>query len=217
VWLGAFVTRILIADDHEVVRSGLRSILETQAGWEVVAEAADGKEAIAKAVETKPDVAIVDCSLPLTNGMEVTRAVRARVSTAEILIFTIHDSEVLVDELLRAGARAYLLKSDAKQHLISAVASLANHQPFFIGRVSQALLRSFLSTRHSRAEAVLSPRERAIVQLIAEGHSNKDMSNILNLSVKTIETHRAAAKNKLNVTSTAALIRYAIRNKLVAP
>jgi DNA-binding NarL/FixJ family response regulator len=211
------VIRILIADDHEVVRSGLRSILETQEGWEVVAEAADGREAVAKADETNPDVAIIDYSLPLMNGMEVTRQIRALVPTAEILIFTMHDSEVLVGELLRAGARAYLLKSDAKQHLMAAVASLANHQPFFTGKVSEALLNSFLSTQHCRPEAALSPRERVIVQLIAEGHSNKKMSNILNLSVKTIETHRAAAMHKLNVTSTAALIRYAIRNKWVAP
>jgi DNA-binding NarL/FixJ family response regulator len=211
------MTRILIADDHEVVRSGLRSILDTQEGWEVVAEAADGKEAIAKAVATNPDVAIIDYSLPLMNGMEVTRQIRARVPTAEILIFTMHDSEVLVGELLGAGARAFLLKSDAKQHLIAAVAALANRQPFFTGRVSEALLNSFLAMHRGRAEAALSPRERVIVQLIAEGHSNKDMSNILNLSVKTIETHRAAAMRKLNIKSTAALIRYAIRNKLVAP
>src|SRR5262249_2130977 len=150
----------------------------TQEGWEVVAEAADGKEAIAKAVETNPDVAIVDYSLPLMNGIEVTRQLRARVPTAEILIFTMHDSEVLVGELLRAGARAYLLKSDAKYQLMAAVASLANHQPFFTERVSEALLNSFLSTHHQSANPALSPRESVIVQLIAEGHSNKDMSNI---------------------------------------
>ena len=115
------MTRILIADDHEVVRSGLRSILESHPGWEVVAEAKDGKEAISRAVETKPDVAIIDYSLPLMNGIEATRQIRARVPKSEILIFTMHDSDVLIDELLQAGARAFLLKSDAKHYLIAAV------------------------------------------------------------------------------------------------
>jgi DNA-binding NarL/FixJ family response regulator len=134
------VTRILIADDHEVVRFGLRAILEAHEGWEVVAEACDGKEAIAKAVETSPDVAIIDYSLPMINGVEATRQIRARVPTAEVLIFTMHDSEVLVGELLEAGARAYLLKSDAKQYLIAAVESLVSHKPFFTGKVSEQLL-----------------------------------------------------------------------------
>jgi DNA-binding NarL/FixJ family response regulator len=211
------VTRILIADDHEVVRSGLRAILEAHAGWEVVAEARDGKEAIAKAAETKPDVAIVDYSLPMMNGAEVTRQIRSRVPTAEVLIFTMHDSDVLIGEVLEAGARAFLLKSDAKQYLIAAVESLASHKPFFTGRVSEQLLDTFLSTHHGKTDVSLSPRERVVVQLIAEGHSNKQMSEVLSLSVKTIETHRAAAMRKLNVTSTAAIVRYAIRNKLVEP
>jgi len=211
------VTRILIADDHEVVRYGLRSILEAHDGWDVVAEACDGKDAIAKAAETRPDVAIVDYSLPMMNGVEVTRQIRARVPSAEVLIFTMHDSDVLLSELLEAGARAYLLKSDAKQYLIAAVESLAAHKPFFTGRVSERLLDAFLLAHPSKADASLSPRERVIVQLIAEGYSNKQMSETLNLSVKTIETHRAAAMRKLNVTSTAAIVRYAIRNKLVEP
>lgn len=208
-------TRILIADDHEVVRSGLRAILEAQEGWEVVAEAADGQEAITKAVETSPDVAIVDYSLPVMNGTEVTRQICARAPQVEILIFTMHDSEVLVRELLEAGARAYLLKSDAKRNLIAAVRSLADHKPFFTEKVSQTLLDAFLLVHHGKREGDLSSRERVIVQLIAEGHTNKEMSDILNLSVKTIETHRAAAMRKINVTSTAAIVRYAIRNKLV--
>ena len=144
------MTRILIADDHEVVRSGLRSILEAHDGWQVVAEACDGKEAIAKAIETKPDVAIIDYSLPMMNGVEATRQIRARVPGAEILIFTMHDSDVLVGELLEAGARAYLLKSDAKQYLVAAVESLAGHKPFFTGRVSEQLLETFLAKHQAR-------------------------------------------------------------------
>jgi len=211
------VTRILIADDHEVVRSGLRSILEAHEGWEVVAEARDGKEAISKALETEPDIAVIDYSLPVMNGVEATRQIRARLPTAEILIFTMHDSDALIGELLDASARGYLLKSDAKQHLIAAVESLADHEPFFTGRVSQRLLETFLSKQPGRIDPSLSPRERVVVQLIAEGHSNKEMSDILDLSVKTIEAHRAAAMRKLNVTSTAAIVRYAIRNKLAEP
>jgi DNA-binding NarL/FixJ family response regulator len=211
------VTRILIADDHDVVRAGLRAILESHEGWQVVAEAADGKDAIAKAIDSNPDVAIVDYSLPVINGIEATRQIHARLPKAEILIFTMHDSDVLVGELLDAGARAYLLKSDAKQYLITAVESLVNHKPFFTGRVSAQLLDSYLTARSVRAEDTLSPRERMIVQLIAEGNGNKEMAALLNLSVKTIESHRATAMRKLNVTSTAGIVRYAIRNKLVEP
>jgi DNA-binding NarL/FixJ family response regulator len=215
--LGADVTRILIADDHEVVRSGLRAILETHDDWEVVGEAADGRDAIAMAVETRPDIAIVDYALPLINGIEVTRQIRARAPETEVLVFTMHDSEALVYEMLQAGARAYLLKSDAKHYLIAAVQSLSQKRPFFAGKISEKLLETFLLSQGDRAESALSPRERVVVQLIAEGHSNKQMSSVLNLSVKTIETHRAAAMRKLNVSSTAGLVRYAIRNRLVEP
>jgi DNA-binding NarL/FixJ family response regulator len=211
------VTRILIADDHEVVRSGLRAILEAHEGWEVVAEAENGKDAVTKALSSKPDVAIIDYSLPVINGVEATRQIRSRVPGAEVLIFTMHDSDVLVGELLEAGARAYLLKSDAKQYLVAAVESLVNHKPFFTGRVSEQLLKSYLSALPLRGEGTLTPRERLVVQLISEGHSNKEIGTILNLSVKTIESHRATAMRKLNVTSTAAIVRYAIRNKLVEP
>jgi DNA-binding NarL/FixJ family response regulator len=211
------VTRILIADDHDVVRAGLRAILESREGWEVVAEAANGKDAITKAIDSKPDVAIVDYSLPVINGIEATRQIHARLPKAEILIFTMHDSDVLVGELLEAGARGYLLKSDAKQYLVAAVESLVNHKPFFTGRVSEQLLDNYLTARSGRPGGTLSPRERVIVQLIAEGNGNKEMAAILNLSVKTIESHRATAMRKLNVTSTAGIVRYAIRNKLVEP
>jgi DNA-binding NarL/FixJ family response regulator len=211
------MTRILIADDHEVVRSGLRLILEAHPGWEVVAEAADGKAAIVKALEFKPDVAILDYSIPLVNGVEATRQIRKRNPQIEVLIFTMHDSETLVGEVLDAGARAYLLKSDAKEQLISAIEALAVHKPFFSGQVSQKLLETYLLAQKGRLGAVLSPRERIVVQLIAEGHTNKEISAILNLSIKTIESHRAAAMRKLNITSTAGIVRYAIRNKLIEP
>ena len=211
------MTRILIADDHEIARSGLRLILEAHAGWTVVAEAADGKAAIVKALEFKPDVAILDYSIPLVNGVEATRQIRKRNPQIEVLIFTMHDSETLVGEVLDAGARAYLLKSDAKEHLISAIEALAVHKPFFSGQVSEKLLETYLLAQKGRLGAVLSPRERGVVQLIAEGHTNKAISAILDLNIKTIESHRAAAMRKLNITSTAGIVRYAIRNKLIEP
>ena len=209
-------TRILIADDHAVVRSGLRTVLEAQPGWIVVAEAGDGRDAVAKALETKPNVAIIDYSLPLLNGAEVTRQIHSRLPSVEVLIFTMHDSDSLLADILSAGARAYLLKSDANQYLIAAVTSLVDHKPFFTAKVSEQLLDSYLSAHQVKTDE-LSPRERVIVQLIAEGHSNRDMSEALGLSLKTIESHRASLMRKLKLKSTAAIVRYAIRNRFVEP
>jgi DNA-binding NarL/FixJ family response regulator len=208
------MTRIMIADDHHVVRSGLRAILEARPNWEVVAEGADGKEAILKAIETKPDVAVLDYSLPLVNGVEATRQIRARLPRTEVLIFTMHDNETLIEELLKAGAKGYLLKSDARRHLIAAIEALAIHKPFFTATVSEAILASFL-TRTRQAGSTLTRRERSVAQLIAEGHTNKEIAHLLNISIKTVETHRATVMRKLNLCSSADLVRYAIRNNLV--
>jgi DNA-binding NarL/FixJ family response regulator len=207
------VTRILIADDHAVVRSGLRAILEAHPNWEVVAEASDGKEAISKAIDAQPDVAIIDYSLPLVNGIEVTLQIRARLPKTEVLIFTMHDNQTLIDNLLKAGARGYLLKSDAKANLIGAIEALAAHKPFFTANVSEALLRSYVKGS-KRAVSPLTDRERTIVQLVAEGHSSKEIAQLLGITRKTVETHRAAVMRKLSLSSLAALVRYAIRNKI---
>lgn len=206
--------RILIVDDHDVVRSGLRPILEAQANWTVIAEARDGKEAIAKAIETQPDIAVVDYSLPLLNGVEVTRQIRARLPKTEVLIFTMHDNEALVQELLRAGARGFVLKSDARKYLVEAITALAVHRPFFTTKISEAMLQTYV-TRSGQVASPLTNRERTIVQLIAEGHSNKAVASTLNISLKTVETHRASVMRKLSLSSSAALVRYAIRNKIV--
>lgn len=204
--------RLLIADDHDVVRTGLRALLNERPQWEVVAEAADGRDAVALAQKTKPDVAIVDYALPLLNGAEVTRQVRLRNPQTEVIIFTMHDNSNLIHELLQAGALGYLLKSDARRLLIAAIETVASHKPFFTGLVSEALLQSYLAKGN---DTPLTARERSVLQLIAEGHSNKEIGSILNLSVKTIETHRAAVHRKLNLDSTAALVRYAIRNNII--
>lgn len=210
--------RILIADDHDVVRAGLRSVLEGRAEWAIVGEARDGKEAVQLAGQTKPDVAIIDYGLPVINGVEVTRQIKARYPQAEILIFTMHDDELIVAQALEAGARAYLLKTDARIHLLAAIESLAAHKPFFTGQISETLLNSFLSNRTAGARKdALAPRERMVVQLIAEGHSNREISEILHVSIKTVEAQRASAMKKLQLTSTAALVRYAIRNKFIQP
>jgi DNA-binding NarL/FixJ family response regulator len=208
--------RILIADDHDVVRSGLRAVLEQQDGWEVVAEAIDGREAVQKAVATRPDIAVVDYALPIANGAEVTRQIRARVPSVEVLIFTLHDRDDVVREVLLAGAKGYLLKSDANKLLLAAIEALAAHKPFFTASVSEALLDAYRA-RSSTDGSLLTAREKSVVQLIAEGNPNSRIAEILSLSLKTVETHRASAMRKLNLKSTAAVVRYAIRNRLVEP
>jgi DNA-binding NarL/FixJ family response regulator len=210
------VTRILIADDHDVVRSGLWSIFDAQPNYEVIAEASDGKEAILKAIETKPDVAVLDYALPIVNGLEVTRQIRARLPRTEVLIFTMHDNETLIHDLLVAGARGFVLKTEAKQQLLAAIEALASHRPYFTPKISEALLESFL-TKPNQQQSVLTNRERGVVRLIAEGHSNKEIAGILDISSKTVEAHRGSIMRKLNLSSSVALVRYAIRNKLVEP
>jgi DNA-binding NarL/FixJ family response regulator len=205
--------RILVADDHDAVRSGLRAVLEARPGWEVVAEAHDGREALAAAIETRPDVAIVDYSMPFMTGIEVTRHMRERQLAAEVLIFTMYDSRDLALQAVRAGAHAYLLKSDANKLLLAAVESLMQHKPFCGGAFSGEFNDN--ADNDCDRHELLSPREQTIVKLIAEGYSNKEVSALLNVSIKTTETHRATAMRKLNVRSTAGLVRFAVRNKLL--
>ena len=188
-------------------------MLEGRVGWEVVAEACDGKEAVAGAVEKRPDVAIVDYAMPFMTGVEVARRIREHQPTTEILIFTMHDSEMLALQAFQAGARAFLLKADANKMLLAAVESLIIHKPFYAGSFTSEL--KSITTGKGNSNHVLSPREMTIVKLVAEGHSNKTISALLNLSIKTTETHRAAAMRKLNINSTAGLVRYAVRCNLV--
>jgi DNA-binding NarL/FixJ family response regulator len=209
------VKRILIADDHEVVRSGVRAIIETHADWTVSGEAGDGKEAFLQALETKPDVAILDYSMPLMTGVEVTRRLISNHQRTEVLILTMHENEAILGEVLMAGVRGFLLKSDAGRHLIAAIEALLDHRPYFSSLVVEKLLRDYKLGKRDRPAVELSAREQNVVQLIAEGHTNKSIGAVLALSVKTVETHRASAMRKLGVSSTAELVRYAIRTKLI--
>lgn len=179
--------RILIADDHEVVREGLRRFIEAQPDWHVVAEASDGKEAIRQAVMTNPDVAVLDIWMPLINGIAATRQIRARLPSTEVLIFTVQDDDDLIRECLKAGARSYLLKSEMEGQLRRAIKSLAAHEPFFTGRVSQALLDSFLDAP-TQSGTRLKTSESNVLQLLAGGHTNEEIARRLNLSLKLVET-----------------------------
>ena len=202
------MVRILIADDHAVVRSGLRRVLAAQPGWEVVAEAADGRDAIGKARATKPDVAMLDCMMPLLNGVEATRRIRARVPETEVLIFTLHEDERLIEEILRAGARGYVLKSDVSGQLINVVQALAEHKPFFTSSVSETLLASMLTAQMNDGICLID-EERTVVRLIAEGHPNRKVAKVLDIARKTVDSRRTAIMRKLKLPSAAALILYA--------
>jgi DNA-binding NarL/FixJ family response regulator len=212
--------RLLVADDHEMVRWGLRGVLQA-GGFEVVAEASDGSEAVAKTLSLAPDVVILDITMPRLNGLAAARRIRALAPRTEVLILSMHHSDQVVREALEAGARGYILKIDAAKHLISAVEALAAHRPFFTSEVSRHLLDSYLSRsenapRGSRTTRDLTGREQEIIQLLAEGKSNKEVAALLGLSVKTVETHRSNIMRKLGLRGLSDLIHYALRNNLTA-
>ncbi|WP_407178559.1 response regulator [Bradyrhizobium sp. STM 3562] len=209
--------RILIADDHEVVRSGLRAIVESHANWVVAGEAANGEQTVALVLQTKPDIAIVDYSMPIMNGLEVSRRIRSLRPRTEVLILTMNENEEILTEAVLAGVRGFLFKSDAKKHLISAIEELLGHRPYFTSALLEKLLHDYQHNKQNKSKMLLTLREQNVVQLIAEGHTNKSIGSILNLSVKTVETHRASVMRKLGMSSTAELVRYAIRKKLIAP
>lgn len=211
--------RILLADDHDIVRRGLKDLLEHHVGWQVCAEAANGRAAVELALQHQPHVAVIDLSMPELNGLEATRRIRQNLPDTEVLIFTMHESEELIREVLGAGARGYLLKSDAVRQLIPAVESLSQKKPYFAGRVSEVVLDGFLKGGQAALEGPtaerLTSREREVVQLLAEGKSNKQIARLLDLSVKTVETHRTAAMRKLELNSLPDLVRYAIRMQII--
>jgi DNA-binding NarL/FixJ family response regulator len=216
--------RILIADDHEVARRGIRSLLESHPGWEVCAEAKDGRDAVELATSLKPDLVLLDIGMPNLNGLEAARQILATSPNAAILILTMHDSDNVIREVLRAGARGFLLKSDAGRDLVAAVEALESQKTFFTPRVSQMVLDGFLNREKKRSEIedvanpsgdLLTAREREVIQLLAEGRTSKEVAVTLNLSVKTAETHRTNLMRKLDLHSVADLTRYAVRNGIV--
>ena len=211
--------RILIADDHEVVRRGLREMLDKHPGWEVCGEASNGREAVALTLKTVPHIVLLDLAMPVMNGLEATRAIKRKLPSTEVLIFTMHESDELIHDVLAAGARGYLLKTDFMRNVVAAVESLAQHKPFFSWQVSKKPLDRYVATQVAPDQAAdaLTTREREIVRLLAEGRSNKSIAALLGISAKTVETHRAAVMKKLGAKSVAELIRYAIRANMIEP
>jgi len=213
--------RILVADDHEVVRKGLIGLLAQRPDWQVCAEAGNGRDAVAFANRFRPNVAILDLSMPELNGLEATRQIRHEVPETEVLVFSMYENEQFVRDLLSAGARGYVLKSDVATQLLTAVETVARHKPFFTSDIAEKVLEGYLKlgeiAEGTDAPGILTAREREIVQLLAESKSNKEVSTVLGISVKTVQTHRAAIMRKLGINSVVELVHYAIRNNLVSP
>lgn len=212
--------KILIADDHEVVRHGVRDLLSTQENWEICAEADSGREAVRLVENEKPDVAILDLSMPGLNGMDAARQIRKSFPDIKILIFTMHETQELVREVFRSGANGYVLKSDAGTHLVAAINAVLAGRHFCSSKLSEWIFNDFLRAANgapleAQPEESLTPREREIVQLLAEGQSNKEVATVLGISIKTVETHRSVIMRKLHFRAFSDLVRYAIRNHII--
>jgi DNA-binding NarL/FixJ family response regulator len=213
--------RLLIADDHEIFRAGLRWLLELEPGWKIVAEAADGREAVAKAAETHPGVAVLDIGMPVMNGLEAAREIIEKDPRTKIVMLTVHDSDSMIHKVLGCGARGYVFKTDAARDLVNAVKAMQGDNTFFTGKVAEVILNGFTHNQQSCAYGGDSPagrltaRQREITQLLAEGRSTKEVASLLELSVKTAETHRANIMRRLSCHSVAELVRYAVRNQII--
>ena len=209
---------ILIADDHDAVRKGLRTILESHPGWQVCEEASNGRDAVKLAIKSNPRIAILDLEMPELNGLEATRQIKKELPDTEVLIYTMYETDELIRKVVASGARGYVLKSDTGEDLIQGVEALLHHKSFLTSTASESILESFMrSNKQTASDSVLTQREREIVQLLAEAKANKEIAARLNISVKTVETHRAAIMRKLGVNSIVELVHYALRNNLVGP
>jgi DNA-binding NarL/FixJ family response regulator len=214
------IVRVLVADDHECVRTGVRSIVNFMPGYEICGEASSGREAVDLAISLKPDVIVMDMAMPGLNGLDATRQIRKHRPETEILAFTGADEETLIHQTFEAGARGYILKTDTNETIQAALRALALHRSYFTATVGEVLFAKFLHGKENVSTGSepcrLSPREREIVQLLAEGQSNKEAAATLGISIKTVETHRATVMKKLGLDSLAALVRYAIRNNIIS-
>jgi DNA-binding NarL/FixJ family response regulator len=208
------VRRIIIVDDHHAIRRGVRQLLESEPYYQVVGEASDGRSGLELARETRPDIAILDYSVPELNGLDLSHALKREFPKIEILLYTMHDREEIIMNVLRAGVRGFVLKSDTEKHLIAALDALSIRRPYFSGAISDTLLAQFLESKPQALAGSLTHREREVVQHVAEGRINKEIAARLSISVKTVETHRASAMRKLKLKTTADLVRYAVRNQL---
>jgi len=213
----ASLLRILVADDHEIVRKGVRNVIESHPGWEVCAEAADGQSALELAMSERPDIAIIDVSLPILNGVALTRRLKKDSPGVRILLFTMHDDDETVTTALAAGARGYLLKSDSESHLEAAISALGANRPYFSSSVSELLLDAAVNERRRSRLESFTTRELEVAQLIAEGNNNKQIARRLGVSIKTVESHRAAAMRKAGVRTAAEFVRFAIKHNLIQP
>jgi DNA-binding NarL/FixJ family response regulator len=213
--------RLLVAGSEEITRKGLCALVREQPGWDLAAEARDGREAVERTKQIKPDVAIMDIEMPALNGLEATREIANGALKTKVLLLAPHDTEQLLQLALEAGARGYLLKSDTTFDLVSAVEALHYNRSFFTGRVAQKILRGYLESMEKTKQAAckdvkqLSGREREVVQLLAEGFSSKQVAIALNISAKTADTHRANLMRKIACHSVAGVVRYAIRNHII--
>jgi DNA-binding NarL/FixJ family response regulator len=217
---GLKIVRILVADDHDIFRRGLKQLLAARPGWDVCAEAKTGREAVDLAERFKPEIVVMDISMPELNGLEAARRIRKILPKTEIVILTLHFSDQLVKEIVNSGARAYVMKSDADRDLVTAVEALVNHRPFFTARAASILFDDFRKTNGRGEPQVpsrgrLTSREREILQLVAEGKSSKEVATALSLSIKTAETHRANIMRKLDMHSISELVRYAVKNQII--
>lgn len=209
--------RIILADDHEVVRKGVIDVIAANPGWEVVGQAADGEAALELALRLRPDIAVLDVSLPHINGVTLTRRLRQEAPEISVLLFTMLDDDETVNEGLAAGAKGYILKSDTQQHLSAAISAIGARRPYFSPWVSELLLDGLTHARKRSRLKAFTVRELEVAQLISEGESNKDIAQILGISIKTVESHRASAMRKAGVRSAGELVRFAIRQHLIAP
>jgi DNA-binding NarL/FixJ family response regulator len=212
--------RVLLVDDHQIVRKGIAAVLREYPQWEVCGEAGNGRDAVAAALKLEPDIIVMDISMPEMNGLEATRQIRQARPDTEVLIFSVHESEQIIRDVLASGARGYMLKTDCVTNLLAAMEALSRHEVYFGSRIAEMLLRGYLTgTTDGKLDGgpsgPLSPREREVVQLLAEGRSNKGVATALAISIKTVETHRSRLMAKLDLHTMSDLVRYAIRNHII--